>query len=125
MIRFALLDGEGAVKLFDEDKPHHLVAERHGRERHLRVGAVVDFLRETVRPADDENEPFGSRSHLFFKAFGEVHRSVLLAVFVQKDDLVAGLQLLQQKETLGLFLLFFAEGLAVARVGSSFISNEA
>ena len=62
MIRFALQNGEGAVKLLDEDEPHHLVAEGHGRERQIGVGSVVDLLREAVGPTDDENDAFGSRS---------------------------------------------------------------
>ena len=117
MVGFAFQNGEGAIKLLDKDESHHLVAESHGRERHFRVGAVVHLLREAVRPADDENQAFRARGHLFFKAFGEIHGSELLAVFVQKNDLVGGLQLAQNQETFGSFLLFLAEGLAVARVG--------
>ena len=97
MVGFTLQDGEGAVKLFDEDKAHHLVAECHGRERHFGISAVVHLLREAVRPADDENQTFCTRGHLFFKAFGEIHGSELLAVFVQKNDLVGGLQLTQNQ----------------------------
>ena len=97
MVGFAFQNGEGAVKLLDKDESHHLVAEGHGRERHFRVGAVVNFLREAVRPADDENESFCARGHLFFKAFGKIHRCELLAVFVQKNDLVGGLQLAQNQ----------------------------
>lgn len=73
MVGFAFQNSEGAVKLFDKDKSHHLVAEGHGRERHFRVGAVVHLMREAVRPADDENQTFCTRGHLFFKAFGEVY----------------------------------------------------
>ena len=117
MVGLAFQNREGAIKLLDEDEAHHLMAEGHGRERHLGVGAVVHFLCEPVRPTYDEYEPFCSRSHLFFKAFGKLHRGELLAIFIQKDDLVAGLQLLQEQKTLGFFLLVFAEVLAVAWVG--------
>ena len=73
MVGFAFQNGEGAVKLLDKDKSHHLVAEGHGRERHFGISAVVHLLREAVRPADDENQTFCTRGHLFFKAFGEVY----------------------------------------------------
>ena len=73
MVGFAFQNGEGAVKLLNKDESHHLVAEGHGRERHFRVGAVVNFLREAVRSADNENQAFRARDHLFFKAFGEVY----------------------------------------------------
>ena len=82
MVRLALQNREGAVKLLDEDEPHHLVAERHGRERQFGIGTVVHLLCETVWSPDDEHEAFGARSHLFFKALGELDRGVLLAVFV-------------------------------------------
>lgn len=97
VVGFAFQNGEGAVQLLNKDKSYHLVAEGHGRERHFRVGAVVHLLREAVWPADDENESFRARGHLFFKAFGEVYRGELLAVFVQKNDLVGGLQLTQNQ----------------------------
>ena len=32
MIWFAFQNGEGPIKLLDENQPHHLVAESHGRE---------------------------------------------------------------------------------------------
>lgn len=117
MIGFTLQDGEGAVKLLNKDESHHLVAEGHGRERHFGVGTVVHLLREAVRPADDKNQAFRARGHLFFKAFGEVYRGELLAVFVQKNDLVGRLQLAHDQETFGGFLLLLAKSLAVARVG--------
>ena len=117
MIGFALQNGEGAVKLFNEDESHHLVAESHGRERHFCVGTVVHLLREAVWSADDENQSFGAGNHLFFKASGKFNGGELLAVFVQKDDLVGRLQLAQNQRTLSGFLLFLAEGFAVARVG--------
>ena len=71
MVGFAFQNGEGAIKLLDKNESHHLMAESHGRERYFRVGAVIDFLREAVRPTDDENESFCARSHLFFKGFGK------------------------------------------------------
>ena len=58
MIRFALKDCEGTIKLLNEDKPHHLVAESHRRERHLGVGAVVNLLSEAVGATNDENQSF-------------------------------------------------------------------
>ena len=73
MVGFAFQNSEGAVKLFDKDESHHLVAEGHGRERHFGISAVVHLLREAVWPADDENQAFRARGHLFFKAFGEVY----------------------------------------------------
>ena len=97
MIGFAFQNSEGAVKLLDKDESHHLVAEGHGRERHFGISAVVHLLREAVRPADDENQTFRARGHLFFKAFCKIHRCELLAVFVQKNDLVGGLQLTQNQ----------------------------
>ena len=117
MIRFALQDGESPIKLLDKDESHHLVAECHGRERQLGVGAVIRFLREAVRPANDENHPFCSGNHLFLNALCEANGGQLLAVFVQEYNVVGGLQLLGNQRGLGLFLLLFAEGPAVARVG--------
>ena len=97
MIRFAFQNGECAIKLLDEDEPHHLVAEGHGRERQLSIGSVVNLFGEAVGPADDENQAFCARSHLFFKAFGEVYRGGLFAVLVLKDDMVRWLQLAQNQ----------------------------
>ena len=91
MIGFAFQNGEGTIELFDEDQAHHLVAESHGRERDFGIGAVVHLLCEAVWPADDEDQPFGTRCHLLFEAFGELNGGVLFAVFIQKDDLVARL----------------------------------
>ena len=94
VIRLAFQDGEGAIELLDENQAYHLVAEGHGRERYFGVGTVVNLLREAVRSAHDEDQPLGSRCYLFFKAFCKLYGCKLLAVLVQKDDLVAGLQLL-------------------------------
>ena len=63
VIRFAAHDGHGPVNLLDEEKPHHLVCERHARERQLGVGTLVDLFRESVRTADDENQAFGALDH--------------------------------------------------------------
>ncbi len=83
MVGFAFQNGEGAVKLLNENQPHHLMAEGHGRKRHFGVGAVVDLLREAVWPSNDENQSFCPRNHLFFKAFVEGYGGELLAGFVQ------------------------------------------
>ena len=82
VVGLAFQNREGTIKLLDKNQAHHLMTEGHGRERQFGIGAVVHFLCETVRPTYDEHQPFCSRNHLFFKAFGELNRGVLFAVFV-------------------------------------------
>ena len=59
VVRFALQDGEGAVELFNKDEPNHLMGECHRGEGNLFVSAFIDRRGESIRAADDEDEPFG------------------------------------------------------------------
>lgn len=118
MIGFAFQNGEGAVQLFDENQPHHLVRKRHRRKRHFGVGLGIDILRKSVWATNHKNDALAARSHEFFEIFRKLDRCELLAVFVQKNDVVARLKLRQQQKTLRFFLQFLAQGLAVADVGN-------
>ena len=110
-------DGEGAVVLFDEDEAHHLVGEGHAGEGEAGVGGVIDGGREAVGSADDEDEAAGQRGHLLLQPLGKVGRGVLLAAFVEEDDVVAGLQLAQQLLPFALALLLVGEAGSGADVG--------
>lgn len=118
MIRFAFQNGEGAVQLLDENQPHHLMRKRHRRKRHFGVGLGIDILRKSVGTANHKNDALAARSHEFFEIFRKIHRCELLAVFVQKNDVIARLKLRQQQKTLRFFLLLLAQSLAVANVGN-------
>ena len=54
VVGFTAEDGHGAVELFNEQQPDHLMAESHLAEGDLGIRALIHRLTESVRPADDE-----------------------------------------------------------------------
>ena len=59
MIGFTPDDGAGTIDLLGEEKPYHLVAEGHARERNLLVGTLIDSRRKAIGTTDDEDQPLG------------------------------------------------------------------
>ena len=116
VIGFALDDGAGAVELFGEDEAYHLVGEGEARQGYLLVGTLIDGRGEAVGASDDEDEAPGGLLFLLQPA-GQFDAAVLVAVLVEQDDVVGGLQLAQDELTLGGLLLFLGEVLGVAQLG--------
>ena len=95
MVRFTFDDGTGTVDLFGEGETYHLVGEG-----------------KTIRTTDDEDESTDGVAFLF-QPTGELHATILLAVLIEEDNGVRGLQHLEDQLTLRLLLLVFREVLGV------------
>ena len=117
VIGFVVENGEGAVDLLGEDRPHDLVRKGHARKGQTGVGAFVDLLRESVRSADDQHQTFHAAVHAFLEPIGEFDRPHFVAPLVEQYDVVAVRQLAQDRFAFGRALLFDAEVLGVADVG--------
>ena len=117
MIWLSLDDGAGTVELFGEDESYHLVGERETRQGYLFVGTLIDGRGEAVGASDDEHQSAGILL-LLFKPAGQFHTAVFVAVFIEQDDMVRRLQLLEYQFSLGDLLLFLGEVLRVAQFGN-------
>ena len=60
MIRFVAVDFEGAVDLFQQDHPHHLMGEGHSAEGQLEIRPSQKLLGKPQRTADDEDHIAGT-----------------------------------------------------------------
>ena len=87
MILLALEDGARSVQLLHENEPHHVVGERHARQRYLVVGTLVDCLGETVRAAYHQHE-VAPRGLPLAEPLGEVDASPLFATLIEKHQAV-------------------------------------
>ncbi len=105
-------DGAGAIDLLGEGEAYHLVGEGHLRETELFVGTAVNGGGEAVGASDDEDEAAGSLL-LLFEPTGKLDAAVFLAMLVEQDDGVRGLQLFKDQFSLALFLLFLREVLGI------------
>ena len=54
VVGFATQNCHGAVELFNEQQPDHLMTESHLAEGDLGIRALIHRLTESVRSADDE-----------------------------------------------------------------------
>ena len=81
--------------------------ECHARERDLGVSSVVDSLRKTVRSPHHEEDSFAAGCHQAFHIVGELHRTILLAPFVEEDYEVGRKHTVEENIPLFLFLLSF------------------
>jgi len=117
MIGLAAYDGEGAVELLHEEETHHLMRKGHLGERDLLLRSIVDAGREAVRAADEEDEALGHCLQALLHPLAELTAGELAATLVEEDEVVAGLQSVEDLIGLALLLLLFAERLGVAQVG--------
>lgn len=105
VVGFVVEDGHGAVDLFDEEEADHLVGEGHFGEGEFFVGAFVDAIGEAVRSTDDEDDLAGTAVHVVLNLFGEVHGAWSFAAFVEKDDVIGGLDTFEEFVGFTFFLL--------------------
>ena len=110
-------DGAGAIDLLGEGEAYHLVGEGHLRETELFVGTAVNGGGESVGTSDDEDKAAGGLL-LLFEPTGKLDAAVFLAMLVEQDDGVRGLQLFEDEFALGLLLLFLREVLGILQFGN-------
>ena len=110
-------DGAGAVQLFNENHPHHLVGECHLGERELFVATLIDRRGETIRSSDDEDQSSDGLLLLLYPC-GEVDAAHLLPMLIQQYQEILCLHLLQDLFTFAFFLLFLTEVPVVLQFGN-------
>lgn len=109
-------DGHGPIELLDKDESYHLVGEGHLGERQLLAGLSVNVGRKAVGSSDDENEALADGLHLLLHVPGEFDAAQFPAVLVEKDHMVAWLELLEDELAFLLLLLFGRQILGVLQL---------
>ncbi len=117
MIGLSIEDGIGSIELLDEDETNHLVGEGHWGKGDFLVGSGIDFGRKAVRSSNDEDESLGNGVLLLLNPVGKVDTAKGLAMLVQQDKVVGGLELAQDKLSFTSLLLVGCEGLCVFQFG--------
>lgn len=56
VVLFAAQNAEAPVELLHKEEAHHLVRERHFRERYFVVGPLINGRGEAIGAADDEHQ---------------------------------------------------------------------
>ena len=118
MIRLSIEDGIGSIELLNEDETNHLVGEGHWGKGDFLVGPGIDFGRKAIRSSNDEDESLGNGVLLLLNPVGKVDTAKGLAMLVQQDKVVGGLELAQDKLSFTSLLLFGCEGLGVFQFGN-------
>lgn len=109
-------DGHGPIELLDKDESYHLVGEGHLGERQLLAGLSVNVGRKAVGSSDDEDEALADGLHLLLHVPGEFDAAQFPAVLVEKDHMVAWLELLEDELAFLLLLLFGRQILGVLQL---------
>ena len=117
MIGFASDDGEGAVKLFDEEEAHHLMGKGHSGEGDLLLSCLVDAIGEAIGTTHEEDEALGHTLQLLLHPSAELTTGHLATPFVEQDEHIARLQTIEDGIALELLLLIGREVACVAQVG--------
>ena len=117
MIWLVVQNSHCTVELFGEYHSYHLVRECHLAERNLLVCGSVDGRRESVRSSDNEDESLAAGIHLLFEPLCKLYASAFCSGFVEKDNIVAGLNGLQYLLAFLFFLLFFGKILRILQLG--------
>jgi len=118
MIRLSIEDGIGSIELLNEDETNHLVGEGHWGKGDFLVGSGIDFGRKAIRSSNDEDESLGNGVLLLLNPVGKVDTAKGLAMLIQQDKVVGGLELAQDKFSFTSLLLFGCEGLGVFQFGN-------
>ena len=118
MIRLSIEDGIGSIELLDEDETNHLVGEGHWGKGDFLVGPGIDFGRKAIRSSNDEDESLGNGVLLLLNPVGKVDTAKGLAMLIQQDKVVGGLELAQDKLSFTSLLLVGCEGLGVFQFGN-------
>ena len=109
-------DGHGPIELLDKDESYHLVGEGHLGERQLLAGFGIHVGRKAVGPSDDEDEALADGLNLLLHVPGEFDAAQFPAVLVEKDHVVAWLELLEDEFAFLLLLLFGRQVLGVLQL---------
>ena len=117
MIRLSIEDGIGSIELLNEDETNHLVGEGHWGKGDFLVGPGIDFGRKAIGSSNDEDESLGNGVLLLLNPVGKVDTAKGLAMLIQQDKVVGGLELAQDKLSFTTLLLFGCEGLGVFQFG--------
>lgn len=118
MIGLTIEDGIGSIELLNEDETNHLVGEGHWGKGDFLVGSGIDFGRKAVRSSNDEDESLGNGVLLLLNPVGKVDTAKGLAMLIQQDKVVGGLELAQDKLSFTSLLLVGCEGLCVFQFGN-------
>ena len=118
VVGFTIEDGIGAIELLNEDETYHLVGEGHGGEGNLLVGSGIDIGGKAVWPSNDEDKSLGNGVLLLLNPVGKVDTAKGLAMLIQQDKVVGGLELAQDKLSFTTLLLVGCEGLGVFQFGN-------
>ena len=118
MIRLSIEDGIGSIELLNEDETNHLVGEGHWGKGDFLVGPGIDFGRKAIRSSNDEDESLGNGVLLLLNPVGKVDTAKGLAMLIQQDKVVGGLELAQDKLSFTSLLLVGCEGLGVFQFGN-------
>lgn len=118
MIGLSIEDGIGSIELLNEDETNHLVGEGHWGKGDFLVGPGIDFGRKAIGSSNDEDESLGNGVLLLLNPVGKVDTAKGLAMLVQQDKVVGGLELAQDKLSFTSLLLFGCEGLGVFQFGN-------
>ena len=118
MIRLSIEDGIGSIELLDEDETNHLVGEGHWGKGDFLVGPGIDFGRKAIGSSNDEGESLGNGVLLLLNPVGKVDTAKGLAMLIQQDKVVGGLELAQDKLSFTSLLLVGREGLGVFQFGN-------
>lgn len=118
MIGLSIEDGIGSIELLNEDETNHLVGEGHWGKGDFLVGPGIDFGRKAIGSSNDEDESLGNGVLLLLNPVGKVDTAKGLAMLIQQDKVVGGLELAQDKLSFTTLLLFGCEGLGVFQFGN-------
>lgn len=118
MIGLSIEDGIGTIELLNEDETNHLVGEGHWGKGDFLVGPGIDFGRKAIGSSNDEDESLGNGVLLLLNPVGKVDTAKGLAMLIQQDKVVGGLELAQDKLSFTTLLLFGCEGLGVFQFGN-------
>lgn len=118
MIGLTIEDGIGSIELLNEDETNHLVGEGHWGKGDFLVGSGIDFGRKAIGSSNDEDESLGYGVLLLLNPVGKVDTAKGLAMLVQQDKVVGGLELAQDKLSFTSLLLVGCEGLGVFQFGN-------
>ena len=110
MVGFPLEDGECPVKLFCKNRSNHLMRKRHFGQRKFVVAACIYFRRKAVGASYYKYDVASAADHYAAKPLRPFERAHLLSAFVQQDDVIGWLDVLEYQFSFLLFDLFVGKG---------------
>ncbi len=104
VIRLTTEDRLRSVELLHSEEAYHLVREGHLTQGDSVIGSGVDFVREAVGTADDEDHPTLPRDHHPLYVGGEGRARELPSPLVEEDQTVCRRHQTKNLRSLGLLL---------------------